>query len=148
MSGLRLTPQCASGIAAFYHSARFVGWLAQLDEPEIWVCSAQKLDQPSNLVAPDHTHNMLLQEFIGNCAEGAQDPPGDAAAGDDANERPRPAALPLLPLNKHASQQLREMKERQAIFRNSAASQRRSCAIGRSTRPSKTSSPAPVLTTL
>ena len=32
MAGLGLTPQCASGIAAFYHStARFVGWLAQLD---------------------------------------------------------------------------------------------------------------------
>ena len=43
MAGLGLTPQCASGIAAFYHStARFVGWLAQLDAPAIWVGLAQK----------------------------------------------------------------------------------------------------------
>ena len=29
LGGLGLTPQCASGIAAFYHStARFVGWMA------------------------------------------------------------------------------------------------------------------------
>ena len=34
-AGLGLTPQCASGIAAFYPStARFVGWLAQLDAPD------------------------------------------------------------------------------------------------------------------
>ena len=50
---------------------------------------------------------MLLQEF--NCVEGVQDPPADAAAGDDADERdgdgPRPAApLPLPPLHKLASQ--------------------------------------------
>jgi hypothetical protein len=67
MAGIGLTPQCASGMAAFYHStARFVGWLAQIDDPEIWISSAQKLDQPdtwtaSNLVAL--THRMLLQEF-------------------------------------------------------------------------------------
>jgi len=57
MAGLGLTPQCASGIAAFYlFTARFVGWLAQIDAPEIWIGSAQKLDHPdtwtaSNLVA-------------------------------------------------------------------------------------------------
>ena len=46
MSGLGLTPQCASGIAAFYHStARFVGWLAQLDAPDTWLGPDQKLDQ-------------------------------------------------------------------------------------------------------
>jgi len=67
MAGIGLTPQCASGMAAFYHStARFVGWLAQIDDPEIWISSAQKLDQAdtwtaSNLVAL--THRMLLQEF-------------------------------------------------------------------------------------
>ena len=87
---------------------------------------------------------MLLQEF--NCVE-VQDPPADAAAGDDADERdvdcPRPATSPPLPpLNKLASLP-RKMKESQASCRNSAASRRRSCAIGCSTRPSRTSSPAP-----
>jgi predicted metal-binding protein len=46
LGGLGLTPQCASSIAAFYHStARFVGWMAQMDAPERWLGSAQKLDQ-------------------------------------------------------------------------------------------------------
>jgi hypothetical protein len=76
---------------SFYHStARFVGWLVQLDAPGIWLGSAQKLDQPdtwtaSNLVALGHTQKMLLQEF--NCVEGVQDHPADAAAGDDADAR-------------------------------------------------------------
>ena len=79
MAGLGLTPQCASGIAAFYHStARFIRWLDQIDAPEIWIGLAQKLDQPdtwttSNLVALGHTHKMLIQEF--SCVEGVQDPP-------------------------------------------------------------------------
>ena len=47
MSGLVLTPQCASGIEAFYHSARFVGWLAQLDAPHTWLGPDQKLDVDS-----------------------------------------------------------------------------------------------------
>ena len=45
--------------------------------------------------------------------------------------------LPLPPLNK-----LRKIKMRESC-RNSAASPRRSCAIGRSTRPSRTCRPAP-----
>ena len=62
MSGLGLTPQCASGIAAFYHStARFVGWLAQLDAPDTWLGPDQKLDDPdtweaANLAALGRTH--------------------------------------------------------------------------------------------
>jgi hypothetical protein len=62
LGGLGLTPQCASGIAVFYHStARSVGWMAQMDAPERWLGSVQKLDQPdtwmaSNLVVLKHTH--------------------------------------------------------------------------------------------
>jgi hypothetical protein len=111
-----LIPQCTSGIAAFYHStASFVGRLAQLDAPDMWIGSAQKLDHPatwiaSNRVAFGNTHTRLIQEF--NCIEGVQDPPAGAAAGDDADERDsdglRPAApLPLPPLNKLASQHLK-----------------------------------------
>ena len=64
MSGLGLTPQCASGIAAFYHStARFVGWLAQLDAPDTWLGPDQKLDQPdtwtaANLAALGRTYRL------------------------------------------------------------------------------------------
>ena len=103
MAGLGLTPQCASGIAAFYHStARFVGWLAQLHQ-----CCTPKTWTASNLFALGRTHSLLLQEF--NCVESAQDPPTHPAGGDDVDEResdgPRPAApLPLPPLNKLASQ--------------------------------------------
>ena len=48
-------------------------WLAQMDAPESWLGSAQKLDQPdtwtaSNLVALKHTHSELCQEY--NCVEG------------------------------------------------------------------------------
>ena len=102
-----------AGIAVFYHStARFVGWLAQIDAPEIWIGSAPKLDQPdnstaSNLVALGQTHRMLIQEF--NNVEGVKDPPADAAHGYGADERhgdgPRPAAPLLLPpLHKLASE--------------------------------------------
>ena len=89
-----------SGIAAFYHStARFVGWLAQLDAPDRWLGHAQKLDHPdtwtaANLAALGRTHSLLIQDF--NCVESAQDPHPNPAAGDDLDERdgdgPRPAA--------------------------------------------------------
>ena len=117
MSGLGLTPQCASGIAAFYHStARFVGWLAQLDAPTVWIGLDQDLDDhatwtASNLIALASTHRLLLQDF--NCVESAPDHPADPAAGDDANDRDsdglRPAApLSLPPLDKLASQHASE----------------------------------------
>ena len=121
LGGLGLTPQCASGIAAFYHStARFVGWMAQMDAPERWLGSAQKLDQPdtwtaSNLVALQHMHNELCQEY--NCVEGMQDPPADAADADADGARadgngPRPAVpLSLPPLNHLASQHVSEEEE-------------------------------------
>jgi hypothetical protein len=86
IGGLGLTPQCASGIAAFYHSiARFVGWMAQMDAPERWLGSAQKLDQQdtwteSNLVALKHTHHELCQEY--SWVEGVQDPPANVADSD------------------------------------------------------------------
>ena len=100
MAGLGLTPQCTSGIAAFYDStARFVGWLAQLDAPERWLGHAQKLDHPDTwtsafLVALGCTHSLIIHEF--NFVESAQDPPADPADGDNVDERdgdgPRPAA--------------------------------------------------------
>jgi hypothetical protein len=94
------------------------------------------------IVALGHTHSLLIQEF--NCVESVQDPPADAAAGDDVDERDgdglRPAApLPLPPLTKPNLP--RKMKIQSC--RNSAASPRRSCTIGRSTRPSRTGRPAP-----
>ena len=47
MAGLVLTTQCASDLAASYHSmARFVGGLAQLDAPNRWLGPAQK-NRPS-----------------------------------------------------------------------------------------------------
>ena len=96
----------------------------------------------SNLVALGHTHSLRIQEF--NCVESAQDPPADAAAANDVDERDgdglRPAApLPLPPLNKLASQLPRKMKIQSCW--NSAASPRRSCAMGSSTRPSRTGRP-------
>jgi hypothetical protein len=100
MSGLGLTPQCASGIAAFCHStARFFGWLAQLDAPDTWLGPDQKPDLPdtwtaSNLAALDRTHRLLVQEF--DCVESAHDPPADPAAGNVVDELdsdgPQPAA--------------------------------------------------------
>ena len=102
MVGIGFTPQCASGIAAFYHSsARFVGWLAQIVAPEIWIGSARKLDQldtwtASDLVVIGHTHKMLIQDF--NCVEGMQDLPADAAHVDDANERDGDGRRPAVPL--------------------------------------------------
>ena len=80
----------------------------ELDQPNTWTAS--------NLVALGHTHKMLILEF--NCVESVQDPPADAAQGDDADERdgdgPRPAEpLPLPPQNKLASQQPQRMKMRQ-----------------------------------
>ena len=92
----------------------------QMEAPERWLRSAQKLDQPdtwtaSNLVALQHMHNELCQEY--NCVEGMQDPPADAA---DANadgacadgNGPRPAVpLSLPPLNLLASQHVSEDKK-------------------------------------
>ena len=63
LGGLGLTPQCASGIAAFYHStARFVGWIAQMDVPERWLGSAETrsaghLDGIQSGRAQTHTQN-------------------------------------------------------------------------------------------
>ena len=144
MAGLGLTPHCASGIAAFYHStARFIGWLAQLDAPDRWLGHAQKLDHPdtwtaANLVALGRTHSLLIQEF--NFVESAQDPHADPAAADDDDERdgdgPRPAApLPLPPLNTLAS--LLASEDEDTKLPEQRRVTLRSCAIGRSTRPSK-----------
>ena len=78
---------------------RFVGWMVQMDEPERWLVSAQKLDQQDswtacNLLALKHTHNERCQEY--NCVEGVQDPPANAADADADGARdgngPRPAA--------------------------------------------------------
>ena len=91
-----------------------------MDAPERWLGSAQKLDQPdtwtaSNLVALQHMHNELCQEY--NCVEGMQDPPADAADADADGARadgngPRPAVpLSLPPLNLLASQHVSEDEE-------------------------------------
>ena len=110
LGGLGLTPQCASGIVELYHStARFVGWMPQMDTPERWLGSAQRLDQldtwtASNLVALRHAHTELLQEY--KCVEGAQDHPADAADANIDGQRadaddPRLASLLSLPPLKH-----------------------------------------------
>ena len=91
-----------------------------MDAPERWLGSAQKLDQQdtwtaSNLVALQHMHNELCQEY--NCVEGMQDPPADAADADADGARadgngPRPAVpLSLPPLNHLASQHVSEEEE-------------------------------------
>ena len=143
MAGLGLTPHCASGIAAFYHStARFIGWLAQLDAPDRWLGHAQKLDHPdtwtaANLVALGRTHSLLIQEF--NCVESARDPHANPAAADDVDGRdegsPRPAApLPLSPLHKLASLQSRKMKTqgiRKVYNASSGSATRRALPWGR-----------------
>jgi hypothetical protein len=94
--------------------------MAQMDDPERWLGSAQKPNQQdtwtaSNLVALQHMHNKLCQEY--NCVEGMQDPPANAADADfdgaraDGNS-PRPAVpLSLPPLNLLASQHVLEDKE-------------------------------------
>ena len=126
LGGLGLTPQCASGIAAFYHStARFVGWMAQMDTPERWLGSAQKLDQPdtwtaSNLVALQHVHNELCQEY--NCVEGMQDPSADAADADaddgEGTARRASLSLSLPPLHHLAPHHVSKTREPASCLRS------------------------------
>ena len=65
--GLGITPQAASGIAAFYSgTCSFIGWLAQRSHLRHWLRQGQCLDDHTTwLAAPlvdlKHTHARLLQ---------------------------------------------------------------------------------------
>ena len=99
MGGLGLTPQRASGIAAFYSaSSTFLSWLAQRPHRQQWLRQGQLLHDhatwtASLLLELKHTHKSLIQDD--KCVEA----PPAANAGDAAAP---PLSLP--PLNLLAKQ--------------------------------------------
>ena len=105
---LGLTPQCASGLAAFYSaSSIFVVWLAQRPHMRHWIRQGQNLHDHSSwsagpLVDLKDTHTCLIQEH--NCVEAAPDA-APADAGADNTEARAAALLSLPPLNMLAQQQ-------------------------------------------
>jgi hypothetical protein len=130
--GLGSPPQCASGIAAFFHStARFVRWLAQIDvlgQHPILLHSATRtacLFRNSTAsracrILPPTSQLEMMPTSVTATAFGPQHPF----------------------LFRHLTNMPHSMKMRPSC-RNIAASPRSSCAVGRSTRPSRTGRPAP-----
>lgn len=100
LGGLGLTPQQASGIAAFYSAAaRFVAWLPTLPHATHWLRAPHDLAAPStwtaqNLIALRDTHARLVQEY--KCVEGAP-PATDAPLTSDSDSPAPTTSLP--PLN-------------------------------------------------
>ena len=84
--GLGLTPQSASGIAAFYSgTSAFVGWLAQRSHVLHWLRQGKSLDDHTTwLAAPlvdlKKTHAHLMQVY--QCVEAAA---ADNAASSNDN---------------------------------------------------------------
>ena len=118
--------------------------------------SAQKLDQPdtwtaANLVALQHMHNELCQEY--NCVEGMQDPPADAADANDDGARadsngPRPTVpLSLPPLNLLASQHVLEDDEACKLPPHHRVTSQVMRHVAQHT-PSQTTIPVPCIVTL
>ena len=124
--GLGLTPQAASGIAAFYSgTCSFIAWLAQRTHLRHWLRQGQSLgDHTTWMAAPlvdlKHTHACLLQDY--QCVEGA--PAADAAIANDNDDEVRPAPhLSLPPLNMLARQHL--LSEEEVVAGNCLPLQRR-----------------------
>ena len=109
--GMGLTPQRASGIAAFYSaSSTFVGWLARRPHRLQWLRQGELADPGTWLTGPllelTHTHKTLLQDY--KCVEAA--PAANAGVADADNGAQRAASpLSLPPLNLlHKQHQLSE----------------------------------------
>ena len=111
--GLGLTPQSASGIAAFYSAtSAFVGWLAQRSHE--WLRYGHCLEDHTTWSAAPladlkQTHTRLLRDY--QCVEAA--PAVNAATTDDNdNDEVRDGAhLSLPPLNMLAGQHLLSEEE-------------------------------------
>ena len=124
--GLGITPQAASGIAAFYSgTCSFIGWLAQRSHLGHWLCQGQCLDDHTTWVAAPlvdlkRTHARLIQDY--QCVEGA--PAADAANANVHDDEEHPAAhLSLPPLNMLARQHL--LSEEEVVAGNCLPLQRR-----------------------